>query len=55
MAAKCGTLFDSGNRASNEAWATAWAISMGHTAEGNGVQSYGYPPQELIDIAATCR
>jgi hypothetical protein len=55
ITSKCSTLFDSDSAPANEAWATAWAISMGHTALGNGVQAYGYPPQSLIDIAATCR
>ena len=55
ITSKCSTLFDSQNQAANEEWATAWAISMGQTADGNGVQAYGYPSQAMIDIAATCR
>jgi len=55
ITAKCGDMFDSSNRTSNEQWATAWAISMGHTAVGNGVQAYGYPPADLIETAAGCR
>ncbi|WP_248145790.1 hypothetical protein [Microbacterium aoyamense] len=55
ITSKCHEMFDSADQAQNEAWATAWAISMGHTDDGNGVQAYGYPPQELIDKAATCR
>lgn len=55
ITSKCSTLFDSGNAAANETWATAWAISMGYTAIGNGIQAYGYPPQDMIDLAATCR
>lgn len=55
ITSKCSTLFDSQNQAANEEWATAWAISMGQTADGNGVQAYGSPSQALIDIAATCR
>ncbi|MET0812835.1 MAG: hypothetical protein ABWY03_07255 [Microbacterium sp.] len=55
ITSKCHDMFDSADQAQNEAWATAWAISMGHTDEGNGVQAYGYPPQALIDKAATCR
>ena len=55
ITAKCGDMFNSYDAAASEAWATAWAISRGETAEGNGVQAYGYPPQELIDVAATCR
>lgn len=55
ITSKCSTLFDSQDRDANEAWATAWAISMGHTSDANGVQAYGYPPQSLIETAATCR
>lgn len=55
ITSKCHDKFDSQNADANEEWATAWAISMGHTAEGNGVQAYGYPSQEMIDLAATCR
>lgn len=55
ITAKCSGMFDSASAPANEQWATAWAISMGHTAEGNGVQAYGYPPAEMIDAAATCR
>ena len=55
ITSKCHEMFDSANQAANEAWATAWAISMGHTNDGNGVQAYGYPPQDLIATAATCR
>lgn len=55
ITSKCHEMFDSADQAANEAWATAWAISMGHTNDGNGVQAYGYPPQELIEKAATCR
>jgi hypothetical protein len=55
ITSKCSDKFDSADDAANEEWATAWAISMGHTAEGNGVYAYGYPSQAMIDIAATCR
>lgn len=55
ISAKCSDKFDWKSRDANEAWATAWAISMGHTATGNGVWAYGYPPQAMIDKAATCR
>lgn len=55
ISAKCHDKFDWENQAANEEWATAWAISMGHTALGNGVEAYGYPSQAMIDIAATCR
>jgi len=55
ISAKCYDKFDWESADANEEWATAWAISMGHTAEGNGVQAYGYPSQAMIDIAGTCR
>lgn len=55
MSGRCYDMFDWESRDENEAWATAWALSMGYTADGNGVSIYGYPRQELIDIAATCR
>ncbi len=52
---KCWGMYDTTNSQTVEAWATAWAISMGFTDEGNGTQAYGPPPQELIDKAAACR
>ncbi|MET0735512.1 MAG: hypothetical protein ABWY55_07710 [Microbacterium sp.] len=55
ITSKCHEMFDSENQPANEEWATAWAISMGHTALGNGVYAYGYPSQAMIDVAATCR
>jgi len=55
ITSKCSTMFDSDDQSANEAWATAWAISLGHAAEGNGTQAYGSPPQSLIDTAAQCR
>ncbi|MFS0732729.1 hypothetical protein ABC304_12075 [Microbacterium sp. 1P10UB] len=55
ITAKCYQLFDSQSGPANEEWATAWAISMGQTAEGNGVQAYGYPSQAMIDAASGCR
>ncbi|MBS1906525.1 MAG: hypothetical protein JST33_08155 [Actinobacteria bacterium] len=55
ISAKCSSMFDWRSRDANEAWATAWAISRGQTADGNGVSLYGTPPQSLIDTAATCR
>ncbi|MDR6867860.1 hypothetical protein J2Y69_002468 [Microbacterium resistens] len=55
ISAKCWALFDWEDRAANETWATAWAISHGETADANGVWLYGYPPQAVIDTAATCR
>lgn len=38
-----------------EAWATAWAIGMGYTADGNGESNYGRPSDELIELSKTCR
>lgn len=55
ITAKCYGKFDWESSDANEEWATAWAISKGHTAIGNGVQAYGYPSQRMIDKAATCR
>ena len=55
ISAKCYAMFDWEDRDANEEWATAWAISQGHTSEGNGVSIYGYPRQEIIDRARTCR
>jgi len=55
ITAKCHEKFDSQDHAANEEWATAWAISMGFTAPGNGTWAYGAPSQEMIDVAATCR
>lgn len=55
ITSKCWDKFDSEDQRANEEWATAWAISMGHTASGNGTWAYGYPSQAMIDVAATCR
>ena len=55
ITSKCWEMFDWEDQAANEEWATAWAISMGHTAPGNGTWAYGYPSQRMIDLAATCR
>lgn len=55
IASKCWEMFEWSDQQANEAWATAWALSWGETADGNGVALYGYPPQSLIDTAATCR
>ncbi|MDQ0895050.1 hypothetical protein [Agromyces ramosus] len=41
--------------ADDEAWATAWAIGMGHTADGNGESNYGRPSDELIELSKSCR
>ncbi len=55
ISAKCYEMFDWQDRDANEQWATAWALSHGHTADGNGVALYGQPPKSLIDKAASCR
>lgn len=55
ISSKCWEMFDWENTAANEEWATAWALSRGEVADGNGVSLYGYPPQSLIDTASTCR
>lgn len=39
----------------NEAWATAWAIGMGYTADGNGESDFGRPSDELIELSKKCR
>lgn len=54
---KCTSLFfgsgydDDGE----EPWATAWAIGMGYTADGNGESIYGRPPDGLIQLSTQCR
>lgn len=39
----------------NEAWATAWAISMGYEGDGSGEWVYGRPSDDLIALAERCR
>ena len=55
ISVKCADMYDASTQESIEAWATAWAISMGYTDDANGVWAYGYPPQSYIDAAAGCR
>ncbi|MGM1016556.1 MAG: hypothetical protein ACQEW8_03355 [Actinomycetota bacterium] len=55
ISVKCQGMYDTSTQESIEAWATAWAISMGHTDDANGVWAYGTPPQSLIEKAADCR
>lgn len=38
-----------------EPWATAWAIGLGHTANGSGESIYGRPPDALIAMSTECR
>lgn len=47
-----GTEYES---AGEEAWATAWAIGMGYTADGNGESIYGHPTDGLIQLSTQCR
>lgn len=55
ISVKCEGMYDDTTQESIEAWATAWAISMGFTDAANGTSAYGTPPQALIDAAAGCR
>lgn len=52
---RCRTMYDTTNDQTAEAWATAWAISMGFTSDANGTSAYGTPPDSLIQTAAGCR
>ncbi|WP_395638499.1 hypothetical protein [Pseudolysinimonas sp.] len=47
-----GTEYESGGE---EPWATAWAIGMGYTADGNGESIYGRPSDALIQLSTQCR
>lgn len=55
MSVKCQDMYDDSTQENIEAWATAWAISMGYHNDANGTWAYGAPPQSLIDTAAGCR
>ncbi|MFS0854320.1 hypothetical protein [Microbacterium sp. 179-I 3D4 NHS] len=55
ISVKCEDMYDSSTQESIEAWATAWAISMGFSDDANGTWAYGAPPQSYIDAAAGCR
>lgn len=58
ITAKCIEMIDEDlrdDRDTLEAWATAWAIGLGFTNDANGVQAYGYPSQDMIDLAKGCR
>lgn len=55
ISVKCDGMYDDSDQNNIEAWATAWAISMGFTDAANGTSAYGPPPQSLIDAAAGCR
>lgn len=53
----CNTLFFDSEFADGgeEPWATAWAIGLGYTADGNGESIYGRPTDGLIQLSAQCR
>lgn len=55
--ADCNTLFFESEYESGgeEPWATAWAIGMGYTADGNGESIYGRPAEGLIELSTHCR
>ena len=55
ISVKCESMYDSSDQDTIEAWATAWAISMGFTDAGNGTDVYGAPAQSMIDAASACR
>ncbi|MGN8027701.1 hypothetical protein [Microbacterium sp. 22242] len=52
---RCRAMYDTTNAQTAEAWATAWAISMGYTDDANGTSAYGAPPESLIQTASSCR
>ena len=39
----------------HEMWATAWAISQGFDVPGSGIEAYGRPTDEQIEVAGQCR
>lgn len=53
----CNTLFFDSEFAAGgeEPWATAWAIGLGYTADGNGESVYGRPADGLIKLSTQCR
>ena len=56
MVAKCTeSVPATASRELNEAWATAWAIGMGFTADGSGESIYGRPSDALIEQSKSCR
>jgi len=55
ISVKCEGMYDDSTQENIEAWATAWAISMGFHDPANGTSAYGAPPQSMIDAAAGCR
>lgn len=55
ISVKCEAMYDASDQDTIEAWATAWAISMGFNDRANGTDVYGAPPQSMIDTASSCR
>ena len=55
ISVKCEAKYDSSDQDTIEAWATAWAISMGFNDRANGTDVYGAPSQSMIDAASSCR
>lgn len=55
IGAKCYDLQTSLVGDDQEAWATAWTLGMGYTANGNGVSIYGRPSDEIVTASAQCR
>ena len=55
ISTKCENMAPHETRAEAEAWAVAWAISMGYTGDGNGANIYGTPPASLVQAASACR
>ncbi len=55
ITSKCYDLYSETFGEQDEVWATAWALGMGYTADGNGVSLYGMPSQELIEASKQCR
>jgi hypothetical protein len=39
----------------HEMWATAWSIGQGFDVPGSGIEAYGRPSDEQIEVAAGCR
>lgn len=56
ITSKCYELYRSSFGENDELWATAWALGMGYTLDGNGESKYGiHPSRDLIELSAQCR
>lgn len=56
ITSKCYELYRSSFGENDELWATAWALGMGYTLDGNGESKYGIRPSPaLIELSAQCR